>query len=555
VTDLVSRSWGAIHEALKSRGYEFVETRQGITRYRGSISSGKTTVAVQIEIEDPLFTAPPKVLIEDPGVRRLIRAHLMSDGSLCYAEAGVEEYDLYDAGGAVLRVLESARSTLNEVLHSSTTSDLQREFVAYWAPKTYLFSDLPAGFEGAARGRVWDPPAGPFLIVTTPDRIPLWGGKTKETHPVWVVRATRPLDTSKGAGPGSTLASLRLWLGEFIDEAGALDRALAPALIDQGRLVVLAENGSISAAFTWPHLDAQAFKKAPEIRRSRYIANNESQMTMAKALVDSVALPDLVNARLEAASPLIGLSIAVVGTGAIGSRVCMELARCGAGQAEKPMTLIDHEIFVAANFGRHTLPISAVRSPKATALVDEIKRLHPDLNVAAIPSNVFEVLGRLSDFDLIVDATGSNPAALRLNEEATSRRQAGETFPPILHAAIHGNGAAVQTILVTDPKHACLKCLRPSHGLYKANPLKPGVKVAFESASCGDGAHIRYAASAPMMAAAVTLQAVLDWASNPADPGPRVRTRALDLANTNPPKDRNWGAEPGCPACDRSVVD
>src|SRR5690606_25399776 len=210
-----------------------------------------------------------------------------------------------------------------------------------------------------------------------------------------------------------------------------------------------------------------------------------------------------------AASPLIGLSIAVVGTGAIGSRVCMELVRCGAGQSDKPMTLIDHEIFVAANFGRHTLPISAGRSPKAAELVDEIKRLHRDLNVAAITSNVFGALGRLRDFDLIIDATGSNPVALRLNEEATSRRHSGEAFPPILHAAIHGNGAAVQTILVTGPKHACLKCLRPSHGLYKANPLKPGVKVAFESASCGDGAHIRYAASAPMMAAAVTVQAVL----------------------------------------------
>ncbi|MFX4627888.1 hypothetical protein ABTA95_20270, partial [Acinetobacter baumannii] len=64
-------------------------------------------------------------------------------------------------------------------------------------------------------------------------------------------------------------------------------------------------------------------------------------MTLDRGLADSVALPDLVNGRLSAPSPLIGKAVAVVGAGAIGSRVCLELARSGAGQSQRPMLIID----------------------------------------------------------------------------------------------------------------------------------------------------------------------------------------------------------------------
>ncbi|MEH6697968.1 MAG: hypothetical protein V7672_04655 [Brevundimonas sp.] len=37
-------------------------------------------------------------------------------------------------------------------------------------------------------------------------------------------------------------------------------------------------------------------------------------------------------------------------------------------------------------------------------------------------------------------------------------------------------------------------------------------------------------------------------------PGPRVRTRVLDLEHTAPPKDRNWPIEPLCPACQGPVT-
>jgi hypothetical protein len=107
----------------------------------------------------------------------------------------------------------------------------------------------------------------------------------------------------------------------------------------------------------------------------------------------------------------------------------------------------------------------------------------------------------------------------------------------------------VQTILVTGSDHACLKCLRPGHGEFKANPMKPGVRTERVAATCGDGAFIPYAATAPAIAAALALQAALEWSSRPDDPGPRIRTRLLSFAETVTIKDKSWGPDPACPAC------
>lgn len=550
MTGLQASAWSSIERALKSRNFRFASTKGGVTAYVGLIRCGRADIPVRVEITDPLMTPPPKVFVTDDTVRSRIGAHLNTDLSLCYAETAVEEYDPYNAGGAVLRVLESVRTTLGQVLHSSTADDLQREFVAYWKAETFVFTDLPPDFSGKARTVVWSRGGRTSLIVTVPDRLGRWSGaKADETGDAYVLRSARPFNTGVGEGPGQTLASLKTWMGHFVDDAAALARAFAPGLVDKGTVVLVADNGAVAATFAWPAVAKLAYAAAPASRRARSIEHGETHMVLEKSVAESLSLPDLVNARLAAPSPLIGKAVAIVGAGAIGSRVCLELARSGAGQAALPLLIIDPDLFQAANFARHVLPITAVRRPKAVAMAEELARIHPGLNVEGVKRSVFEIFHGLAAYDLVIDATGSNPTALRLNAEAVSQRQTGRAFPPILHAAIHGNGLAVQTVLVTASGHACFKCLRPEHGRFKANPLKPGVATEFESASCGDGAHVPYAASAPALAAALVVQAVLDWAADASNPGARVRSRVLDAVRTSAPKDRNWAADPDCPAC------
>lgn len=547
---LEEAAWSSIDRAMKATGFRFISTRAGETTYRGQVRSGQVEVPIRIAITDPLLIPPPRVFVDDDAIRDRIGAHLNEDKSLCYADGAEEEYDPYNAGGAVLRVLVSVKTTLDQVLHGSSRADLQREFVSYWKADGFLFTDLPPGYSGKARTAPMSRVGRTSLMVTLPDRIARWSDATLDTaRHAYVLRPDRPLNTAIGAGPGPSLASLRAWLDHFVDDKAVLAEAFAPRLIDRGRIVILSENGSVAASFIWPALVGKAYAKAPASRRAGAITRGEDQMTLDRAVADSLSLADLVNARLETPSPLVGMAIAVIGAGAIGARLCPELVRCGAGLADKPMLVIDPDVYQAVNFARHTLPISAVRTGKAAALCAEIQRLHPGFAVEAVERSAFTVLPRLASYDLVVDATGSTPVGLRLNAFAQERRRLGDPFPAVLHAAVHGNGAAVQTILVTPSEHACFKCLRPEHGVLKADPLKPGVSTRVVSGACGDGAHVTYAAAAPAMAAALAVQAILEWAEHPSDPGPRVRSRVLNQESTAPPKDRSWARDDNCPAC------
>lgn len=543
-------AWSKVDLGMRSAGFRFAGTRGGVTTYRGDVRSGQIATPVRLEITDPLFTSPPKVFVEDAALSERIRAHLETGDSLCFAEGGVEEYDLYDAGGAALRVLESVKSTLAQAYHGSSVADQQREFVSYWKGETALYADLPLGFSGQAVSAGWNKGGRDTVVVATPDRLARWSdAKRRDAKPAYVLRTDRPLNTGLGEGPGRNLASVRRWLAQFVDNPAELDQAFDAKIVDKGVVLLAAENGTVAAQFAWPELARIAFAKAPLVRRAKSIARGPDQMTLERSAVASLDLPTLVNARLAAPSPLIGRSVAIIGAGAIGSRVALELARCGVGQSDRPMLIVDPDLFQTINFGRHVLPITAASQPKAAAMAEEVTRLHPGLSVEGVHSDVFRVLDRIGGYDLVIDATGANPVGLRLNEEAVSRRKMGRAFPTVLHAAIHGNGLAAQTVLVTPGGHACLKCLRPSHGVYKANPLKPGVAVEYTPGACGDGAHVNYAATAPIAAAGLVVQAALAWAADPDNPGPRVRTVRLDPETTQPIKDKNWPADPSCPAC------
>ncbi|HAD84215.1 MAG TPA: hypothetical protein DCG71_05165 [Brevundimonas sp.] len=556
MSGLVEQAWSDIHLALRERGFSFEATRRGITTYRGAVKSGRLEVAVRLAIEDPLMTmGSPKIWIIDPDMLKRIRAHLNTDGTLCYADAGLEEYDPYDAGRAILRALQSVRETLAIVLHGSAAADVEREFLAYWKAERLIFTDLPSDFTGEAKTCPCD--CGMIRsIVTTPERVARWNPRAgiADLKPVRTIRIERPLNPLAGDGPGKSLGSFRRWLSHFLAE-GDVRRILAAKLIDRSGLILLAPNGGISPAFDLPPAIKKAFKHSTVERRAQWIARHEEEVVMSRGEISAIALEEVVNARLATPSPLIGKSIAVVGCGAVGSRLILDLVRCGGAQGERPLLLVDPDTFSPANLARHTLPLAALGRCKAVAMAEEAVRLHPDASVEAAPTSALKLLERLAGYDLIVDATGYNPLALRLNDEAVGRRRKGRRFPPIVHAAVHGNGAAVQTILVTDSAHACLKCLRPEHGMLKADPLRPGAQTMIRPAACGDGGHIPYAAPAPAMAAALALQAALEWAANTEVPGHRVRTRVLDLERTNAPRDRNWAKDLNCPACRSQAAD
>jgi molybdopterin/thiamine biosynthesis adenylyltransferase len=551
---LEERARGAIHVTLQSRGFRQVGTRGGSPLYKGSIKSGSLSVLIELLVLDPLLITPPRVQILDDAISARIDAHVDTDGALCYATTAFEEYDIYDGGGAILRCLSNVETTLALVLHGNPIADQYREFISYWKPVLTLKSDLPPDFTGLAnlyrRANENDAP-----LVATTRTVAAWSRLTLSParSPVRILRTITPLVLTDEKRPGDSLSSFRSWIAEFIslDDLAYVD---ASDVVDGGIVAIIAPNGAIAVQFEWPVIEAKAFRKAPPRRRRAWIERHPEQMTLKRHSLKSVAYLDLVNARLADPSPLANKKVGVIGAGAIGGRLALDLVKCGAGGPDNPLCLIDPDNLSEENLGRHVLGLADVGKAKVEALALEAKRFHPSVTVTAVRKNVLDCLPSLEKFDLLIDATGNNPLALKLNDHAIQvRRERG--FPPIIHSAVHGNGLAVQTILVTDFEHACLKCLRPGHGEFKANPLKPGTHTQMVTATCGDGAHIPYAATAPAMAAALSLQAVLEWAEKPENPGPRVRTRRLSPDATIPFKDRSWGPDSECPACRSTFSD
>ena len=539
---------GAIHVTLKSRGFRQTATKRGAPVYHGEVKSGSLAVRIELVIPDPLLISAPKVRVLDDTISARIRAHVDDEGDLCYTTTAFEEYDIYNGGGAILRCLANIQATLDLVLHGNPIHDRYREFISYWKSVLTQQADLPANFAGSA-GLYSRADADADLLVATPQTAKAWAGRLKSTPatPVKVIRTETSLVVADGKWAGASWASFRRWIAEFIRPAD-LGRLTAADVADGGLVAVIAPNGSIAARFEWPTVEAAAFRRAPPHRRIIWIEKHPDQMTLKRYDLKSVSRLDLVNARLAEPSRLTSLKVAVIGAGAIGGRLVLDLVRCGAGGPVNPLCVIDPDILSEENLGRHVLGFEALGKPKVEAIATEAKRFHPSVTVKTVPQSVLDCLPLLDGYDLVIDASGHNPLALRLNAHATEARRT-RTFPPIIHAAVHGNGLAVQTILVTGTDHACLKCLRPGHGEFKANPVKPGVQTERVPATCGDGAFIPYAATAPAMAAALALQAALEWSAQPQDPGPRTRTRLLSFAETVAIKDKSWGRDPACPAC------
>ncbi|MDO9335663.1 MAG: ThiF family adenylyltransferase [Caulobacter sp.] len=537
-----------LHVTLKARGFHQVSLEAGAPVYEGIIQAGAYKVSVQLIIHDVLFTKAPSIrLVEGRGEPEIF-AHVLSGRELCYSEASVEEYDLYNPGGAILRCIQSAQDTLLRVLHNNPIQDLKREFISYWKGASYINIDVPPDFVGPAVVVELKPESCGGLLVTTKQGVGVWGSRTRDNDAgtAIVIRTKSALLIDKNNLPGQTLESFSLWAEKFLDASQAAQ--LVDAAAAGSMAVVFAPNGIIATSFEWPKTVAVAFRRAPRSRRTAWVRSRKKSVTVARMDVQDADIDAITNARLLEPSGLTGRSVAIIGCGAIGSRVAFELVRSGAGRPGAPLVLIDPDVLRAENLGRHILGVDYINRPKADAMAEELRRFHPAVEVLPIPASALDCLGKLQACDFIVDATGHNPLALRLNDLAILRRRQSR-FPPIVHSAIHGNGLAVQTILVDGESHACLKCMRPNHGEYRANPLKAGTKTEIVSAACGDGAYVPYAASAPSLAAALTVLACLEWAHRPEQPGPRVRTRVIDETATVNIKDRNWGIDPDCPAC------
>lgn len=110
--------------------------------------------------------------------------------------------------------------------------------------------------------------------------------------------------------------------------------------------------------------------------------------------------------------------VLVLGAGALGSPVVEHLAKAGVGL----ITLVDEDILVPANIGRHLLGADSIGQNKAEAVARRVNTWLPASNVIPMVMTVEKWLDRhtLGNVDLVLDLTG-NPDVRWQIEQARQR--------------------------------------------------------------------------------------------------------------------------------------
>lgn len=112
---------------------------------------------------------------------------------------------------------------------------------------------------------------------------------------------------------------------------------------------------------------------------------------------------------------LSGKRVLLVGCGAVGGPLALELARAGVLH----LTLVDHDRLIPENCFRHVLGRRYWHRGKAEALKEEIESALPYVQVTAITNTIEKALSEglieLSNYDLLVLAIGNPTVELEVN--------------------------------------------------------------------------------------------------------------------------------------------
>jgi molybdopterin/thiamine biosynthesis adenylyltransferase len=475
-------------------------------------------------------------------------AHLQENHEYCYAERDGPLLDRFNVGGSVAATLQLMRQSLERSLTRHASQEIAAEFPQHWFGQPFYLDIKSTTVRKARLLRLRRDDKSDAALLCDSDRLlPTLGWQTLSEAAVDLIRIDAELTFRAGQARPKTLGEVFDWLGGL--ETGVADRiraAIVGCHPSPPAFFIIARNATIGVQCEI--LSAIWMKLSRTVSRAKFISQRAAKMPV-KRLVGENMQPEFIYTRNMNTQPnLSGKHIALIGCGTIGSHLAKLLAQTGAGFGGGRLTLVDQQTLKAGNIGRHLLGISDVGKEKAVAVAELLRRLYPNLNISAVPEDVLGRLSSLSDYEVVIDATGDEGVANAINARVVDGRKAGISMPATIFIWLFGNGAAAQGLLVTSASDCCYRCLRPEHGKpWRFSPLLPTYDVQQVPAQCGEGPFFPYGVAAPATAAALALQLTLDLVRG--SPSPRLRTVRLALNSTKLVKDQDPEKADGCPAC------
>lgn len=537
----------ALTRAMKARGFEYVGRQaDNWLSFRGYIHSVGAECAAQVTV-DPKGLELPRVRVALPAGAPEVLAHVGARGEVCYAAKGSLVLDVFDIAGQTLACIDRAAQVLELSLRGQMKQDLEDEFFAFW-DGDLCFLDVYPGDPGAlsvlfvSRDGV---DFGVAFVSSDPARTRLklkalglheQDALTAVAFKVGTVAKPKPLQS---AWPPLTVAALLQWQGLLDPSAKRnIERRLLVACATGKPVALCVVESPLAQYAFWV-----SFESPPERPAVGRAAGARVRLYASKVhpMIVTRLDDEYVSQRNTPGRPtLAGKRIALVGCGTIGGFLADLLVKAGAGLNGGELWLIDPDILMPHNVGRHRLGLNYALLKKATGLKRELALGAPTANLRDFPVRAEEV--DLSRVDLVINATGEETLGHYLTRKAAD---AGH-FAPTLSVWVEGPGIAVRALLRDAPEAACTRCM--SDGARK--PLFPVVQGDMPVQLAGHGCeslYVPFPATVSIQAACLAAEMVADWAAGVS--APRLRTRITRSGFVQSAPDADIMRVKSCPAC------
>lgn len=558
---------GAVLRALTAQGFIALKSRKQVRRFQGCLNCKLGEVPVVLEISDWDFLSYPKLIISNPP--DFLPPHLahLHQGSLCYFADGSAPLDRYNPAGAILRCLVQATSVIDDLISDpmKNIADIQEEFVSYWLLDNNIkFGSIFIGevAPGSLNTRAYilksDSATATVILDSAEAAEALAKSWSCEIAPklkatCWLLETDHFPFVSEHPRP-RTIKEMLVWLRNW--DHGLYDKLKKHLETDANYLKTNGLFVGIKSPIGWLGFHLEIISTAKNLcnqanrnkgRRKgklflQHLHGAGGYQEITRLYIQDIS-PTYVHSRNLEYPDLRARKIALVGCGAIGGFLAQALVKLGAGTGQGYLKLIDPDLMKSDNLGRHFLGYPELRKLKAKALVETLRYQFPFSSIEGVIDSV-DAEAELSSNDLIIDATGEESVSEMLNHR---RLNLAESSAPVLHVWIRGNGETVQGLWAFERKWACYRCLRRSDIERYHEERFLVEKVPPRQSNIGCTAFTPYSVSAPMHAASLAVDMVIDWIKG--DPSPRFRTRIIENADVHKVKSKNLEPLQGCPAC------
>lgn len=544
---------------LRSRGFTPSGYRRGTRSFDGELPCKGGPIKVRLSITDWDFLTYPSIRVLDHlDVLPALSPHVYASGGLCYFASGAIVLDRYDPAESIAQCLDQAQLVLEHIRHDPNYrhDDIQDEFLQHWShgessavypvligtvdrttkSSNYWFvniADVSHAVVADSREEV------EALAVALGSKPP-----TESKCPCWLF-ATETLPAVPQNMPATVkevFAWLQAWDRQLYQHIQlVLERETQYLKYSIATFAIHTPLGWLGFGFDLDPVHRLGAAKKPKLYR-QFLHTRGGTRKISRLAITEFG-PDFVHSRNLTFPDLKDKRITVVGCGAVGSHISPGLIRLGAGTGKGRLDLIDNDDMKPENLGRHVLGYPTLFKPKAAGLAEELKRQFPFSKVRARVRSA-QGLSDLFDADLVIDATGEEIVSELIN----SMRLDGGTDTPVLHIRIRGNGECVQTFWAQGRQLGCFRCLlQADHKNYRQERF-PVLKEQPKRKQQGCNGFTPYAVSAPMAAAALCMEAVVDWLQS-GRASPRFRTSATANANVFGVKNQDVSRLARCPAC------